>query len=86
MDSLKICPHCGEPVPKGSVRCRHCGSDAQTGWSENAESSIWEMPDYDEILENELGREKKSNRSKAKAIAVGILAVILSLAFIVGFV
>lgn len=85
MDSLKICPHCGEPVPKGAIRCRHCGSDARTGWSEDAESSLWELPDYDEILENEFGKEKSRRSSKAKAVAVGALAVILSLAFIVGF-
>ena len=30
------CPHCGEPVSVGALSCRACGSDAETGWSEEA--------------------------------------------------
>ena len=34
------CPHCGEPVEVGALSCRACGSDAETGWSE--EAAEWE--------------------------------------------
>jgi len=28
------CPFCGEEIPANSTVCPHCGSDEQTGWSE----------------------------------------------------
>ena len=32
------CPHCGADVPVGALACRECGSDAETGWSEDADA------------------------------------------------
>jgi uncharacterized membrane protein YvbJ len=36
------CPHCGASVPPDATACPECGSDSQTGWSEQA--------DYDDLL------------------------------------
>jgi hypothetical protein len=58
-----ICPHCGADVPVNAYFCRECGSDAETGWSEDAD--VWEagIPagygsdddfDYDESVEKDL--------------------------------
>jgi len=33
-----ICPHCGAQVPSDALACPECGSDNETGWSEEAES------------------------------------------------
>jgi transcription elongation factor Elf1 len=32
------CPHCGAQVRVGAAACRACGSDADTGWSDEAET------------------------------------------------
>lgn len=32
-----ICGHCREEFPAGRPACPHCGSDAETGWSEDAQ-------------------------------------------------
>lgn len=55
-----ICPHCGAELAPKAIACQSCGSDAQTGWSEGA-SVDWELPDYDEIIENEFGNKKKAH-------------------------
>jgi hypothetical protein len=31
------CPHCGADVPFDAPACPECGSDAETGWSQDAE-------------------------------------------------
>jgi hypothetical protein len=31
------CPHCGADVRQGARVCRECGSDAATGWLDEAE-------------------------------------------------
>ncbi len=78
---MKVCPHCGAEIPEGSISCRECGSDAKTGWSEGAENSDLEMPDYDEILENEFGSRKKRTSRILTAIVGGILALVLLVVF-----
>ena len=56
------CPHCGAEVEVGALACRECGSDAQTGWSEDADLWEAEIPtaygseddfDYDETISHE---------------------------------
>ena len=35
-----VCPHCGAQVDVRATSCRECGSDAETGWSEEADDSF----------------------------------------------
>lgn len=35
MSDYFICPHCGAEVPSGAPACPECGSDDETGWSED---------------------------------------------------
>lgn len=79
---MKICPHCGAEIPDKATSCKECGSDAQTGWSEGAEHADLEMPDYDEILENEFGSPKKRASSIAMAVVAGFVALVLLATFI----
>ena len=72
-----ICPYCGAELKNGATFCPHCGSDKNTGWKEGAEYSDLDLPDYDEIVENEFGEKKK--KSSPLAIAA---AIIVALAFI----
>jgi ribosomal protein L40E len=57
------CPHCGADVQSDAKVCRNCGSDDETGWSEDAD--VWGAGidagygddddfDYDEFVEREL--------------------------------
>ncbi len=80
---MKICPHCGAEISDKALNCKECGSDAQTGWSEGAENADLEMPDYDEILENEFGSSRKRFSKIVTAVIAGIVALILLVAFIV---
>ena len=57
----EICPNCGAEVPPGSKACPECGSDEQTGWSEEAFASSLDLPeekfDYDDFVEREFGKK-----------------------------
>ena len=72
-----LCPHCHSEIKDNATFCPHCGSDKDTGWSEGAEFTDLETPDYDEIVENAFGEKKK----KTSPLAIAA-AVIVALAFI----
>ncbi len=54
-----VCPNCGAEVPANAKACPECGSDEQTGWSEQAQSSGLDLPDeqfdYDDYVKREFG-------------------------------
>ncbi len=54
-----VCPNCGAEVPKRAKACPECGSDEQTGWSAEAESSGLDLPDeefdYADFVKKEFG-------------------------------
>jgi hypothetical protein len=54
-----ICPHCGAEVPPKAKACPECGSDEQTGWSEDAQTGGLDLPeanfDYDDFVNREFG-------------------------------
>lgn len=80
------CPHCGAELKDGAKFCPHCGSDETTGWADGAEFANEELPDYDEIVENEFGDDPNSPYAKKKSGFGGIVgtiaAIIVALAFI----
>ena len=83
-----LCPHCHSELKDNATFCPHCGSDKDTGWSEGAEFTDLETPDYDEILENEFGDDPDSpyaKKKKANPLAI-VAAVIVALAFIAAMV
>ena len=81
LSSMKYCPHCDSELKDNATFCHHCGSDKNTGWKEGAEYSDLDLPDYDEIVENEFG-EKKKKSSPLTIVAV----VIVVLAFMAAMV
>ena len=81
----EICPNCGAEVPRRAKACPECGSDEQTGWSEEAHSQSLDLPDdefnYDEFVQREFGKPKRSARSWFWwAVAVALL-ILLSLLY-----
>ena len=83
---MNYCPHCHSPLKENASFCPHCGSDKDTGWSEGAEFTDLETPDYDEIVENEFETDEFGNKKKkANPIAI-VAAIIVALAFIAAMV
>lgn len=74
-----ICPHCGGPIQEKAKFCPHCGSDAETGWSEDANVD-WLLPDYEEIVENEFGKPRPKNWF------LSLISVIIIIAFVLAFI
>ena len=66
-----LCPHCGAEVPRKALACPSCGSDENTGWSEEARY-IHLLPDRD------LPPERPTKRfSWRNSIALGLIAACL---------
>ncbi len=57
----EICPNCGAEVPRSAKACPACGSDEQTGWSDEARVGGLDLPDekfdYDDFVKREFGGE-----------------------------
>jgi len=55
----EVCPNCGAEVPPQARACPQCGSDEQTGWSEQANVDGLDLPnqefDYDDYVKREFG-------------------------------
>ena len=55
----EVCPNCGAEVPPKARSCPECGSDEDTGWSDEAYASGLDLPDdkfdYDEFTKREFG-------------------------------
>ncbi len=80
------CPHCGEPVEVGALSCRACGSDAETGWSE--ESTGWAAEpsagytdedefDYDDFLRREFPDQAPARPPRQAVLRWAIATVVV---------
>ena len=88
MSAPETCPHCGAEVPCHAKACPECGSDEKTGWSEDARAQSLELPseefDYDEFVQREFGKPKRSSRQifwwlVAVALVIGSVFLLLGL-------
>jgi hypothetical protein len=70
MSDYFICPHCGAEVAVGAVVCPECGSDEETGWSEETAYDGLDLYD-DEPL-------PQGYSLRTKAIVTGIALLIFS--------
>ena len=80
----KVCPVCGEDVPRTALACPECGADPASGWREDAETyDALDLPDeafsYEEFVKQEFG----SSRKPAIKRVWWITAILLIAAFIV---
>lgn len=78
------CPNCGAAVPPRAKSCPECGSDEETGWSDDARVGGLDLPDehfdYDDFVQKEFGGEKGSPSGLSWfwwVIAVVLLAAFL---------
>jgi hypothetical protein len=90
------CSHCGADVPSKALACPECGSDAESGWSEDADAWAGELPtgygeddefDYAEALRAEGlagdGRPSRAMALRRRIAVVCLLLVICMLAWLV---
>jgi zinc ribbon protein len=82
---MSTCPNCGAEVTPKARACPECGSDEETGWSEDAQTGGLDLPDnsfdYHDFVKREFGKEGPTPKGVSRfwwviAIVV-ILAVIL---------
>ena len=56
----EVCPNCGAEIPANARACPECGSDEQTGWSEQAHTGDAALPeedfDYAGFVQREFGQ------------------------------
>lgn len=67
------CPACGEEVERGAVACPHCGSCADTGWSDETAYDGLDLPSWQE---EELPRRKES-KVLSGLLTLGLVAALL---------
>jgi len=84
-----VCPNCGAEIPAGAKACPECGSDEQTGWSEQARTDSLDLPDknfdYDEFVEREFGEPKKSPVPRGIRRFWWVIAILLLMGFIIAW-
>jgi hypothetical protein len=77
-------------VPPNAAACPECGSDYETGWSEDADAQRLGLPDenfdYDEFVKEEFGEGKKEIRPRGIPTLWWFVAIILVLLLILFFV
>ena len=60
---MENCPNCGAALPRNAKACPECGSDENTGWSDEAYASSLDLPNdefsYEKFVEKEFGQKKK---------------------------
>ncbi len=73
------CPNCGAAVPVGAAACPECGSDEQTGWSDDTMYDGLDLPDPED--EGEPSRPR-TRWYGSMLVAVIVLALALLFALI----
>lgn len=80
----QICPNCGAEVPPNAKACPECGSDEETGWSEEAYAGGLDLPDdkfdYQDFVKREF--EPKSPLPKGIHWFWWVIAVVLLIVFV----
>ena len=84
-DNMVPCPYCGEMIKRKVKACPHCGSDEQTGWSDDTYLDgidIGDDIDYDSLVEKEFSGNKHSIKWwKSWKTLTGIVLLLLFLVF-----
>lgn len=83
MNQTVNCLYCGGEMPINSKACPHCGSDENTGWSEDRYLDGIDLPEeddsYQQMREREFGGKKVSLSWQA---VVGGLLLLTALIFV----
>ena len=82
MPSTFPCPNCGETVRHRAKACPHCGSDADTGWSAEAETAgfgvdDFDENDYDDFIAREMGGGSQRRNDRRKTLLLILMLALL---------
>jgi hypothetical protein len=78
-------------VPRTARACPECGSDEQTGWSEEAHAQRLDLPDasfdYDDFVKREFGSSNQADKVRPRGIRWlwWVVAAVLLALFAFGF-
>lgn len=86
-----ICPHCDALVPGNARACPECGSDEETGWSDDAKLNRLGIPtqshfsdeDYNDILPGRPRIQRKNRTGDVIRIALIVLLLAVFLYYFV---
>jgi predicted ATP-dependent serine protease len=77
-----VCPNCGAMLPANAKACPDCGSDENTGWSENTYLDGIDLPLDDEEYETIRAKEFSNGRINKKSsilvdwkMAIGLVVI-----------
>ncbi len=83
MDEYFICPVCGTEVESRAPACPECGSDKDTGWSDDTIYDGLDLPGYGDNEDEEM---EKRGRSQDTFFGSRMLFLIITLLCILAFV
>ena len=70
-------------MPRKALACPECGSDYETGWSEDADAQRLGLPDdefdYDKFVKEEFSEEKRELRPQGISPLWWIVAIVLAM-------
>jgi uncharacterized membrane protein YvbJ len=77
------CPHCGEQIKKDSKACPYCGSDEQTGWSDQTymdDIDLGDDIDYDDLVQKEFPKSSIASKKNSWIAIVGAIVLFFFIA------
>ena len=82
----KVCPVCGEDVPRTASACPECGADHTSGWREDAETyDTVDLPDedfnYEEFVKQEFGSSRRPAIRVWWITAILLVAALIAIYF-----
>jgi len=83
------CPYCGEMIPKNAQSCSFCGSDEQTGWSDQTYLDGIDIDTEKENTYHDLVTREFSNKNnfhplwKSWRVITGFLLIVLFILFVI---
>jgi uncharacterized membrane protein YvbJ len=77
------CPHCGEQINKNAKACPYCGSDEQTGWSDQTymdDIDLGDDIDYEDLVQKEFPKSTPALKKISWITVVGAIVLFFFIA------
>ena len=80
-----LCPNCGADIKTNATGCYNCGSDNETGWSENTYLDGVELScddeEYEELRDSEFNHSRKKTHNWVTITGFVLIVVFVFLIF-----